>query len=288
MSEISLETIQLLLKNADWRIRVAAMKQCVNRDVPLEIIQQGLKDNDYCVRLTAIEACHGKNIPLEIFWKGLNDEDAEVRVAAMEACQGIDIPLKTIQKWFDSDNWQVRVAAMRACEEKEVSLKTIQKGLMDRSPEVRSAAILVCEKKEISLNDIQQLLKDKDAWKVREIIRKICKVRGIEIPLYRSIEPPAKVYKKCLGDVVVVATIPDDAEIRGRFNGKCRTNKAKIVDIIGDISGEKIGISVWDKKTIYRIGDKIEITDFDKSDEECSTGFHFFCTKEQAVNQKIL
>lgn len=31
-------------------------------------------------------------------------------------------------------------------------------------------------------------------------------------------------------------------------------------------------------------GDEIEIDNFDLSDEECSTGFHFFCTKELAEN----
>ena len=43
-------------------------------------------------------------------------------------------------------------------------------------------------------------------------------------------------------------------------------------------------ISKYDKKTIYRIGDVIHISDFDLSDELCSTGFHFFLTKKEAEN----
>lgn len=57
---------------------------------------------------------------------------------------------------------------------------------------------------------------------------------------------------------------------------------ARIVDIIGDIGGEKIGISKQDNKTMYEIGDHVVIEDFDYSDEECSTGYHFFFTQKQA------
>ena len=44
------------------------------------------------------------------------------------------------------------------------------------------------------------------------------------------------------------------------------------------------GSPIWDKTTTYFIGDDVEIDDFDMSGEECSTGFHFFCTIEQAQN----
>ena len=109
-----------------------------------------------------------------------------------------------------------------------------------------------------------------------------CQKVGIPIPTIRTVEPPQKVYKKCVGGVIVVAEIPKDAQVRGKTTGKCRTNKAKIVDIIGDFAGEKVGISIWDKTTTYFIGDDVIIDDFDMSNEECSTGFHFFCTLKQA------
>lgn len=105
---------------------------------------------------------------------------------------------------------------------------------------------------------------------------------GIPIPTIRTVEPPDKVYKKCVGGVIVVAEIPKDAQVRGTVDSKCRCNKARIVDIVGDFAGEKVGISIWDRTTTYFIGDDVYIEDFDISDEECSTGFHFFCTLEQA------
>ena len=106
---------------------------------------------------------------------------------------------------------------------------------------------------------------------------KACKANGIQLPLVRTIEPPEKVYKKCLNGVIVVAEIPKDAQIRGSKDGKCRADKAKIIGIIGDFYGEKVGISTYDKKTQYWVGDVIEVENFDYSDKECSTGFHFFC-----------
>ena len=111
-----------------------------------------------------------------------------------------------------------------------------------------------------------------------------CQENGISIPIIRTIEPPEKVYKKCVGGVIVVASIPADAQVRGTLNGKCRTDKATITEVIGDFCGENVGISIWDKTTTYYAGDEIFVEDFDYSEEECSTGFHFFCTKELAKN----
>lgn len=104
---------------------------------------------------------------------------------------------------------------------------------------------------------------------------------------YRAIKLPKKVYKKCMGDVIVVATIPDDAEVRGSYDSKCRTNKAKIIDIIGTFGGVKVGISMYDMMTTYFVGDDVYIDDFDLSNVECSTGFHFFCDIEQAQNYEF-
>ncbi len=87
-----------------------------------------------------------------------------------------------------------------------------------------------------------------------------------------------------MGNVIVCASIPNDAQVRGAFGKKCRTNKAIITDVIGDFGGESVGISMWDNTTTYFAGDEVFIEDFDLSDEECSTGFHFFCTRQEAEN----
>ena len=144
---------------------------------------------------------------------------------------------------------------------------------MDRSKKWRS-------KREIPLDVIERWLKDPD-WRVRQAAANACS--GREIPR-RTFDPPALVYKKCEAGVIVVAKIPEDAEVRGNPGGKCRSNKAEIVEIIGSFCGEPVGISKYDGTTWYYAGDMVEVEDFDYSDDECSTGFHFFCTKEQAEN----
>lgn len=135
--------------------------------------------------------------------------------------------------------------------------------------------------REVPLEVIQQGLKDSD-WRVRAAAMNACKVNGIEIPIIRTFEPPDVVYKKCIMGVIVTAKIPDDAQVRGNIGRKCRASKAVVKKVIGDIAGEPVGISIYNKKTTYYEGDEIVIDDFDFSNEECSTGFHFFCTREEA------
>ena len=159
------------------------------------------------------------------------------------------LKLETIQKWLKDSDWRVRQAAMNACAGRDVPLEIIETGL-----------------------------KDSD-WRVRQAAMNACAGRDV---ITRTIDPPDKVYKKCLNNVIVVAHIPNDAHIRGQYNQKCRASKAIITDIIGEFAGEKIGISTYDCQTCYFIGDEIEIDDFDMSQEECSTGFHFFCTRAEA------
>lgn len=161
------------------------------------------------------------------------------------------IPLDVIQTWLKDPDWHVRTAAMNACSGRDVPLDVIQTGPKDPDCDVRTAAY------------------------------KIARERGMNV-CYRSFKPPALVYKKCEADVIVVARIPEDAEVRGNPSGMCRANKAEIVEIIGDFCGEPVGISKYDGTTWYYTGDKVEVEDFDLSEEECSTGYHFFCTRAQA------
>lgn len=136
-------------------------------------------------------------------------------------------------------------------------------------------------KKSIPVDTIEKWLRDGDCG-VRQAAMEFAKERGIAIPPYRTVEPPVKVYKKCAGGAIVVAHIPEDAEVRGKANGKCRANKAEILEVIGGFCGEPVGISLHDGTVWYYAGDFVEIEDFDLSDDECSAGYHFFCTKEQA------
>lgn len=140
---------------------------------------------------------------------------------------------------------------------------------------------MMSKKNRMSIETIERWLKDED-WRVQHAAMNACKTNGIPLPVIRTIEPPALVYKKCACGVIVVAEIPADAQVRGMIGGKCRADKAIIKDVIGDIGGEPVGIAKYDLKTLYYAGDEVVIKDFDYSNARCAPGFHFFCTREQA------
>ena len=66
------------------------------------------------------------------------------------------------------------------------------------------------------------------------------------------------------------------------INGKkCRTNRAKITDM----GGHEVLHSQFDHDIEYRLGQEIEIKDFNLMyNVECASGFHFFERREDAAN----
>ena len=86
-------------------------------------------------------------------------------------------------------------------------------------------------------------------------------------------------FKKCKNNVIVKLLIPRGAIVFSINGNKCRTNKAKVLEI----EGADRAISSY-KYMSYYVGDEITIYDFDCIyNKECSTGIHFFMTKEEAV-----
>lgn len=87
-------------------------------------------------------------------------------------------------------------------------------------------------------------------------------------------------YKKCMTDIIVTLEIPKGANVFSINNSKCRTNKARVIEIS---DGETMAVSQYDENFIYEVGKEIEIEDFDLIyNIECSTGIHFFRTREEA------
>ncbi len=254
--ELTIELIERWLKDDDWRVRAAAMTALQGRtDAPFELIERGLKDDDCDVRAAAMTALQGRtDAPFELIERWLKDDDCDVRAAAMTALQGrTDAPFELIERGLKDDDCDVRVAAMTALQGRtDAPFELIERGLKD------------------------------DSWRVRAAAMTACQANGITLPITRSFEPPEIVYKKCVCGVIVCAHIPPDAHIRGEVGMKCRASKATIIDVIGDVGGVNVGISKHDLKTLYFRDDEVEINDFDYGDEECSRGYHFFCTEAEA------
>lgn len=94
-------------------------------------------------------------------------------------------------------------------------------------------------------------------------------------------------YKKCRNNLIVELEIPEDAYRFSATSKKCRCSKAKVLSITnldGSESTSDVAISKHDSSFVYRIGETVEVTDFDQNRwNECSTGIHFFMNREDAV-----
>ena len=94
-------------------------------------------------------------------------------------------------------------------------------------------------------------------------------------------------FKKANG-LIVELEIPSDALRSSATSRKCRCSKAKVISIT-NLDGSSSDVtsipSSWDSNFIYRIGDIIEVADFDTNRwNECAPGIHFFITRQEAVN----
>ena len=91
-------------------------------------------------------------------------------------------------------------------------------------------------------------------------------------------------WKKCKNDKLVKLLIPEDAKRSSATTRKCRCSKAKVLKII-DAKGNEIksAESTYCKDFFYHVGETVEVPDFDTNRwNECSTGIHFFITREEA------
>ena len=86
---------------------------------------------------------------------------------------------------------------------------------------------------------------------------------------------------------IVELLIPEDARRCSATSKKCRCDKAKVLSIT-KIDGTSDGVdtvySIYDETFAYKIGETVEVKNFDDDRwNECSTGIHFFLTRQEAV-----
>ena len=94
---------------------------------------------------------------------------------------------------------------------------------------------------------------------------------------------PLTGYKKTKEGVVITAEIPAGAIVFCINGSKCRTNRAKITDM----GVHEVLHSQYDNTFEYRLGQEIEIKDFNLMyNVECASGFHFFMTRKEAEEYK--
>ena len=124
-----------------------------------------------------------------------------------------------------------------------------------------------------------------DLWEANNIPDYVC-------PICCPEEGSFVGFKKALAldkniEVIVELEIPADAKRSSATSRKCRCDKAKVLSIT-DLSGIaefQMAVSFWDDNFIYEVGKTVVVNDFDENRWiECSTGIHFFITRDEAVN----
>ena len=93
-------------------------------------------------------------------------------------------------------------------------------------------------------------------------------------------------YKKA-ADKIIMLEICADAKRSSATSRKCRCSKAKVLAIT-NLDGSESGLtevrSNYSKEFVYRVGETVEVPDFDDNRwNECAAGIHFFITREEAV-----
>ena len=93
--------------------------------------------------------------------------------------------------------------------------------------------------------------------------------------------------QKKASDKIVKLEICYDAKRSSATSRKCRCSKAKVLSITNldgtdsDLTEVK---SDYDGEFVYKVGEISEVSNFDKNRWcECSTGIHFFITRDEAV-----
>ena len=95
-------------------------------------------------------------------------------------------------------------------------------------------------------------------------------------------------WKKCANDTVVKLEVLEDAKRSSAYTRKCRCSAARVLaieNIDGTPYKENSVFSQRDSTFIYTVGEIVKVDDFDEDRRnECSTGIHFFITRQEAVD----
>ena len=95
-------------------------------------------------------------------------------------------------------------------------------------------------------------------------------------------------FKKLRNGLIAEIEILPDAKRSSATTRKCRCDKAKVAAITqkdGTPFASEHGVSQHDMYFTYKVGEVVSVDNFDNDRwNECSTGIHFFITRQEAVD----
>lgn len=93
-------------------------------------------------------------------------------------------------------------------------------------------------------------------------------------------------WKKCKNDKIVKLEVPKGAVVFCINKNECRTNRVKVLSVNG--SDKETAVSSYSRTFMYIPNETLEVEDFDlRYNVECSSGIHFFRTREEAEEYRF-
>ena len=315
--EIPFYLLEELLVISNKKAAYAVARWCKGKILPRDKVWKWLESDNPTLRVAGLYANIGRKLPNPNYdsWVNFVTDPEVLNALSAYFMNTPNLNWCILDDWYtESTEVSIRTLIMDVVGMRRGGMTLLNRGLKDESLYVRDSASRAFCKKRISLVRINCLEKSNSFSSAKRAAAMYALSKHHNAPIkwlasglkdtnpdvvaaarfassqlgfspLRTVEPDSVVYKKCLGDVIVVAEIPQDAETRGNQGRYCRSDKAKIVDIIGDFYGEKIGVSCYDNNVRYRIGDHIVVPDFDFHENHFFVpGFYFFLTFLEAKN----
>ena len=95
-------------------------------------------------------------------------------------------------------------------------------------------------------------------------------------------------WKKCRKGYIVKLKILADAKRSSAYGRKCRCSAAEVLAIeyeSGDPADTDTAVSSYNGEFQYKVGEIVKVDNYDEDRRnECSTGIHFFITRQEAVD----
>ena len=109
---------------------------------------------------------------------------------------------------------------------------------------------------------------------------------GLLAPMACPSDGEFTAWKKCRNDLIVKLLIPEDARRLSATGRKCRCDKAEVLEI-QNLDGTNAGTTAYSTHTenfAYVVGQTVTPDSFCEDRwQECSSGIHFFITRDEAV-----
>lgn len=108
---------------------------------------------------------------------------------------------------------------------------------------------------------------------------KECNFFGKVVKQIFTVKQDMLVYKKLQDDKIATLKLVKGQKFIAAKYEKCRTDRAIVVDISDN---EETGVSIHDPSFVYRVGEEVVADNYDETFQECTSGIHFFLTREEA------